>query len=277
MKLTGEVALVTGGTKGIGEGIVGQFAWEGARVAFTGRDAAAGARVERRISTVGGSVTFLACDAGNPDEVRAAVDATVATYGKLTILVNNVTPSDMLRDHAGDAPVTDIDPDAYRRILAVGFDSMTWACSRAIPHMVEAGHGAIVNISSAVAVQGTHGLFAYTAAKGAMNAVTRQIAVDFGRAGIRCNGIVVGPVEKPGAEQNPSVYDDPDVRAAFMRLVCTPRLGLPRDIARAAVFLASEDAEFVTGSLLTVDGGMTARQFHPDVTDVRALRPSPSR
>ena len=268
MRLAGEIALVTGGNKGIGEGIVERFAREGARVAFTGRDAQAGARVERRIRDCGGDVMFVACDAGDADEVSSAVDAVVAAYGALTVLVNNVTPSDMLRDGSGDAPVTDIAPDAYRRILAVGFDSLTWACRRAIPNMVTAGHGAIVNISSAVATQGTLGLFAYTAAKGAMNAVTRQIAVDFGHHRVRCNAIVVGPVTKPGVGQNPQAYDDPAIRAAFLRLLCTPRLGLPSDIANAALYLASSEAEYVTGSLLTVDGGLTARQHHPDITNV---------
>ena len=270
MRLAGEVALVTGGTKGIGHGIVERFASEGARVAFTGRDAAAGARVEQRIRDTGGDVTFVPCDAGDANQVKAAVDTVVAAYGVLTILINNVTPSDMLRAHTGDASVTDIHPDAYSRIMAVGFDSMTWACNRAIEHMAAAEHGSIVNISSAVSVMGSQGLFAYTAAKGAMNAVTRQIAVDFGSKGIRCNAIVVGPVEKPGEGQNASAYDNPGVRAAFLRLVCTPRIGLPSDIANAALYLASSEAEYVTGTLLTVDGGLTARQHHPDITSVEA-------
>jgi 3-oxoacyl-[acyl-carrier protein] reductase len=267
-RLGGEVALVTGGNRGIGEGIVRRLAEEGARVVFTGRALDAGARVEELVRASGGDALFVRADIAEPDDVRRAVDLAVSSYGSLTVLVNNATPSDMLRKGGGDAPVADISLAAYRRIMAVGFDGMVWACKYAIPPMRAAGHGSIVNISSAVSTNGTEGLFAYTAAKGAMNAVTRQMAVDYGREGIRCNTIVVGPVDKPGEGQNATAYDDPAVRSAFEQLLCVNRLGQPSDIANATVYLASREAEFVTGATLPVDGGLTARQAMPNITKV---------
>lgn len=267
-RLDGEVALITGGNRGIGEGIVQRFAEEGSRVVFTGRAREAGARVEAAVRASGGDATFMAADIAEAEDVRRLVDFAVATYGTLTVLVNNATPSDMLRKGGGDAPVGDIDVAAYRRIMAVGFDGMVWACKHAIAPMLSAGHGSIVNISSAVSMNGAEGLFAYTAAKGAMNAVSRQIAVDYGRKNIRCNTIVVGPVDKPGDGQNASAYQDPAVRAAFGELLCVNRLGRPSDIASAAVFLASSEAGFVTGAALPVDGGLTARQPMPNITTV---------
>lgn len=267
MRLAGKAAIVTGGTRGIGEGIVKEFAAEGCKVIFTGRSAEQGKRVEGDVRAAGGTALFVPCDSADPDGLRLPVDRAVTDFGRLDILINNVVPSDMLRAGGGEGSATVLDPAVFRRIMAVGFESLFWACRHTIPVMDRSGGGSIVNISSAVSVLGTEGMFAYTASKGAMNAVTRQLAVDYAPQHIRCNAIVVGPVEKPGEGQNPSVYDDPAVKRAFETLILT-RLGRPRDIAYAALYLASDEAEFVTGSSLTVDGGLTIRSHHPNVTEV---------
>ncbi|MGE0384969.1 MAG: SDR family NAD(P)-dependent oxidoreductase [Gammaproteobacteria bacterium] len=266
MRLDGKVALVSGGTRGIGAGIVMRLAEEGARVAFTGRDAEQGARVEAAVARAGGAACFIAADMGEESAVAGAVEAAVHRFGKLTTLVNNHTPSSMLQPGGGDGPVASVGEAAYRRIMRVGFDGVRWAIAQAIPHLRRAGGGAIVNISSAVSVRGSPGLFAYTAAKGAMNAVTAQVAVDCAEDNIRCNGIIVGPIVKEGPGQNPSAFDRQEVRAAFRRMVLRPRLGEPRDVANAVLFLVSDEADYVTGVLLPVDGGMLCWQGAPDIT-----------
>jgi NAD(P)-dependent dehydrogenase (short-subunit alcohol dehydrogenase family) len=264
MRLAGKVALVTGGTRGIGAAIVQRLAEEGARVSFTGRDRQRGDAVEDLIRSGGGDVRFVPADSTDDDEVRRAVERTVETSGMLTTLVNNAAPTDLTGAGGHDGPVATMPVDGYRDIVRAGLDGLVFACRHAIPAIAESGGGSIVNISSGTSLRGMPGVFAYTATKGAMDAVTRQMAVDYAKSNIRVNGVVVGSVDKsgePGARLGSLA--NPRIRKALEGMHLT-RLGRPRDIANAVLFLASDEAAFITGALLTVDGGASINPNLPD-------------
>jgi NAD(P)-dependent dehydrogenase (short-subunit alcohol dehydrogenase family) len=245
MRLEGRVALVSGSTRGIGRTIAEMFAREGAAVAVTGRTVDRGEKVVKNIRDAGGDAEFFALDVGNEDSVRSVVDATVERFGKLDTLVNNAAPTDIVSTTVKTLPeLTTEEWESIMRATVTG--NVFWSCKYAIPHITAAGGGSIVNISSAQAVIGLTGFSAYGAAKGAMNALTPILAVENAPNKIRVNTIVVGRVISHKA--------DTGVGVGGGHLV---RLGIPEDIAYIAVWLASEESGFVTGTLVTADGGFT--------------------
>lgn len=262
-RLDGHVAIVTGSTRGIGSATAERFAAEGAAVVVTGRSVEAGRDVERSIRAAGGEATFVPTDLAVEDDVVAMVRTATERYGKVTILVNNAAPTELMGPGRLDRRVTDLTNEGWDAILRVGLTAVIWACKYAIPEMARAGGGAVVNISSAASILGTPGLDTYTCIKGALNALTRSLAVEYAPDGIRVNGIVSGMVlTSEGAHK---MMDDPVIGGATKAMHLT-RLGLPADIANAALFLASDEAAFVTGALLPVDGGVTARMPVPDIS-----------
>jgi NAD(P)-dependent dehydrogenase (short-subunit alcohol dehydrogenase family) len=248
-RLAGEVALVTGSTSGLGREIASVFAAEGARVTVTGRDRDRGADVVARITATGGEAAFVAADLREDGACEALVRATVERHGRLTVLVNNAVAS----VDARDAPVAAVSAADWELIVRVNLTAVALLCRAAIPEMVKAGRGAIVNISSRAAERGTPGLAAYTASKGGMNALTRSIAVDYAKDDIRCNTVSPGYVlhERRDAD----LGEERRQRLEGMHLT---RLGTARDVALAALYLASTESAFVTGINLPVDGGSTA-------------------
>ncbi len=265
-RLEGKVALVTGSTRGIGRATAARFAAEGASVIVTGRTEEAGCLVEKEIREAGGEATFVRTDLAQEEQVRAAVEAAVERYGKLHVLVNNAAPTDLMGPGRLDRSVVEITDDAWDAILRVALKAVVWACRHAIPRIAEAGGGAVVNISSAASVLGVAGLDAYTAAKGAMNALTRSMAVEFAPQNIRVNGIVSGMVlTSEGAHK---MMADP-VLGPATRAIHLTRLGLPEDLAAAALFLASDEAAFITGANIPVDGGVTAKMNVPNISAAR--------
>jgi len=263
VRLEGHVALVTGSTRGIGRAIAIRFAQEGASVIVTGRSRDEGAQVEQTIRDGGGRATYVATDLAREADVVAAVEAAVERYEKLTILVNNAAPTELMGPGRLDRQVTELTNEGWDAIVLVGLKAVVWACKHAIPRMVDAGGGAIVNISSAASILGTPGLDAYTAIKGALNTLTRSMAVEYAADNIRSNAIVSGMVlTSEGAFK---LMDDPVIGGATRAMHLT-RLGVPDDIANAALFLASDEAAFVTGALLPVDGGVTCRMPVPDIS-----------
>jgi NAD(P)-dependent dehydrogenase (short-subunit alcohol dehydrogenase family) len=263
VRLAGKVALVTGSTRGIGRATAVRFAREGACVVVTGRTEEAGEQVEREIRDAGGQATYLRTDLAREDDIVRAVRCAVDRYGSLTTLVNNAAPTELMGPGRLDRRVTELENDAWDAIMLVALKAVVWACKHAIPAMVEAGGGAIVNISSAASLLGTPGLDTYTAAKGALNTLTRSMAVEYAADNIRSNCIVSGMVlSSPGAV---TMMDDPVIGAATKAMHLT-RLGVPDDIANAALFLASDEAAFVTGAVIPVDGGVTARMPVPDIS-----------
>jgi 3-oxoacyl-[acyl-carrier protein] reductase len=263
MRLADKVALVTGSTRGIGRAIAVRFAREGAAVVVTGRTEDAGRDVEQEIRAAGGDAIYVRTDMAVEDDVVAAVRAAVDTYGKLTTLVNNAAPTELMGPGRLDRRVTELTNEGWDSIMLVALKAVVWACKYSIPEMATAGGGAIVNISSAASMLGTPGLDTYTAAKGALNTLTRSMAVEYAEDNVRVNCIVSGMVlTSEGAFQ---MMEDPVIGGATKAMHLT-RLGLPDDIANAALFLASDEAAFVTGAILPVDGGVTARMPVPDIS-----------
>jgi NAD(P)-dependent dehydrogenase (short-subunit alcohol dehydrogenase family) len=243
-RLTGEIALVTGSTAGIGKAIATRFAVEGARVVVTGRDAERGETV---VAACGVNATFVGADLSQPDAADALVASTVERFGGLTILVNNAATAEP------DGPVASLDDERWRAILEVDLLAPARLCRAAMPHLRASGHGSIVNISSRVATRASRGLAAYTAAKGALEALTRSIAVDEAPNGVRCNAISPGYVINERRDAN--ITDEERARREAMHLI---GLGDADDVAYAAVYLASTESKWLTGTVLPLDGGSSA-------------------
>jgi NAD(P)-dependent dehydrogenase (short-subunit alcohol dehydrogenase family) len=232
-------------------------------VIVTGRSEEEGSEVERQIRDAGGSATYVRTDLAKEDDVRAMVKAAVDGYGKLTTLVNNAAPTELMGPGRMDRRVTELENDAWDSIMLVALKAVVWTCKYSIPEMIDAGGGAIVNISSAASILGTPGLDTYTAAKGALNTLTRSMAVEYAPDNIRSNCIVSGMVlTSEGAFK---MMEDPVIGGATKAMHLT-RLGVPDDIAYAATYLASDESAFVTGAIIPVDGGVTARMPVPDIS-----------
>jgi NAD(P)-dependent dehydrogenase (short-subunit alcohol dehydrogenase family) len=241
-RLDGKVAFISGSTRGIGRTMAEMFAAEGARVIVSGRSVDKGEKTAARIRDAGGDATFVPLDVTDEDSVRSAIAATVDRYGTLTTLVNNAATTDIVNQNM--KPLTEYTTEEWNHILTGTLTgNVFWACKYGIPHLIEAGGGSIVNISSGAAIFGSAGLAAYSAAKGGMNALTRSIAVDYAPQKIRCNVIVVGRVVSHAKDRGPEVPG------------LLTRVGQPSDIAYAALWLAADESEFVTGSEIVADGG----------------------
>ena len=269
MRLTGKVALVTGATQGIGTVIVERLAEEGARVTFTGRRAEVGASVQAALRAKGHDVTFIQGDVSIEKQVKAAVAQTVQTYGGLDILVNNAAATDIAGAGREDTHVAELETAVWEQTFRVAATGSFWMTKYAIPHMRKAGGGSIINITAASSTRAITGRPSYQASKGAVNALTRQVAIDYAPENIRCNAVVVGFINTGEADMQ-QLLSNPAFNAEIRRTIPMPRLGDPRDIANAVLFYGSDESAYVTGTMLAVDGGMTNRLGIPD-TSSKAL------
>jgi NAD(P)-dependent dehydrogenase (short-subunit alcohol dehydrogenase family) len=242
-RLQGRAAFVTGAARGIGRGIALALAREGATVAIVDIDAAAVAAVAAEAS---GRGVALVCDVSNRKAVFEAMDRFVKQAGGLDIAVNNAV-------YFHYAPLPEMPEDVIHRMLDVGLKGVFWVTQAATPHLVARGGGCIVNLSSAAVSFGIKNAAVYTSLKGAIDAFTRQQAVELGPHAIRVNAVAPGPVETPGAS---SVIDAAGWEARRAR---TPirRLATADEVGAAVVYLASDDARSVTGITLKIDGGIT--------------------
>lgn len=263
LRLGGKVALVTGGTRGIGRGIVEMLAAEGASVGFTGRSAEAGRAVEGGVIASGGRARFIPADNGVEQDIARAIAATVDEFGPLTTLVNNAVASDVGAT-GKDSHVDEIDNLTFEDIMRVALMGTVWTGRYAIPEMRKAGNGSIINISASSSKSALPHRPAYHAAKGAINALTRQLAADYGKENIRANAIIVGFIYT-GTPTMTAILENPTYRAAFEKSVMVPRLGEPADIAAGVVYLASDESKYVTGTELTIDGGALCHQALPEL------------
>ncbi|WP_433267769.1 3-oxoacyl-ACP reductase [Micromonospora vinacea] len=251
-RLQDRVAVVTGAGSGIGLATVRRFAAEGARVVCVDIDAAAGARAAEEC---GGE--FVATDVADESAVRELFDGVADRHGRVDVAFNNagISPPD-------DDSILDTGLDAWERVLRVNTTSVYLCCKYAIPHMRRQGKGSIINTASFVALMGAAtSQIAYTASKGGVLAMTRELGVQFAREGIRVNALCPGPVATPLLLE--LFAADPE-RAA-RRLVHVPmgRFGQPEEIAAAVAFLASDDASFMTAAQFVVDGGITGAYVTP--------------
>ena len=250
VRLEGEIALVTGSTSGIGKAIATAFAAEGARVVVTGRDPDRGAAAVAAITGAGGEAAFHGADLSDEAACAQLVSAAAERFGGLTVLVNNAVGSTV---DETDGPVAQMTSSSWEASLRVNLTAPMWLARAAIPHMIEVGHGSIVNISSRAAERASPGLAAYIASKGGLNALTRSIAVDYAARGVRCNTISPGYVLNERRDADLS-----DERRARLEGMHLTRLGEAGDVALAAVYLAGRESEFVTGVNLPLDGGGSA-------------------
>jgi NAD(P)-dependent dehydrogenase (short-subunit alcohol dehydrogenase family) len=252
MRMRGKVALVTGSTRGIGRAIAEMFAAEGAKVVVTGRTTELGREVASSIIESGGEALYVPTDIEKEADVKAAVAATVGEFGELTVLVNNAMTTELLMSGV-DGTVTELTTKRWDRLMLGTLTGMFWACKYAIPKMTDAGGGSIVNISTIATTTAMAGIDAHAAGKAGMNALTRNIALEYSEQRIRSNAILTGLVDHGVSE---GLAEESPLVSQLGPLHLT-RLGRPDDIAYAATYLASEEAAFVTGTFLTVDGGLT--------------------
>jgi NAD(P)-dependent dehydrogenase (short-subunit alcohol dehydrogenase family) len=270
-RLAGKVAVVTGSSRGIGRGIAERLATEGAKVVINGRHAETLDPVAMALRAAGAEVLAVAADVGIRAQVDRLFEETVAGFGGVDILVNNAASTDQ------KAHILEMDEDHWDTVLRASLKSVYLCAHRAANLMVDQGHpGSIISISSFGAARAHRCLAAYDASKGGLEAFTRAIAVDLAPFGIRAN--VVGP----GAIQT-ETHDRRGLEAARHRAATVPlgRAGFPADIAGAVAFLASEDAGYITGQVLYVDGGMLAQLRSPQTDcglppSVQARRRRPS-
>ena len=249
MRLTGKVAIVSGAASGMGAATARRFGKEGASVVVADMLEAEGKAVADSIVKAGGKAMFMLLDVTDEAAWKKAADATVAAYGKLDILVNNAGIS-------GSATNDMLNSELWYRVMAVNSTGVFLGTAAAVPHMQKNGGGSIVNLSSISGVVGqTMVHMSYNASKGAVRTMTKSTAVQFGKDNIRCNSVHPGlmpPMRTSGATA------DPVVREKMLKSVPMGRNGEVDEVANAILFLASDEASYVTGTELYVDGGYLA-------------------
>lgn len=245
IELTGKVAVVTGAARGIGEGTARRLAASGARVLVADIQDERGQAVAASIP----GASYVHADVGDPAQVQQMIEAAVERYGRLDILINNA-------HFEVQGPATEISADDWDRSYAVLVRAPFLGAKYAIPHMRRSGGGCIINIASVLGHHPTERYVTYTSAKAAVVQLSRQLAVDYGPDGIRVNTITPGSINT-----NPRYAASPNRESLSAKLAPLRREGVPADIANAICFLVSDQASFITGAELVVDGGITVPFF----------------
>ena len=256
MRLEGKVALITGGGSGMGRVASELFASEGASVVLTDVNDDDGNAVAQAIVSAGGSAAYSHADVSIETDAEAMVRATVDRFGRLDVLYNNAGV--MLPE---DGSVHATDEKIWDTTLSVNVKGVAFGCKYGVLAMLDGGGGSIINVASFVAWMGAAtSQTAYTASKGAVLAMTREIAVEYARKGVRCNALCPGPIETPMLL---ALLSDEERKQRRFVHIPMGRLGQAEELAKAALFLASDDSSYMTGSSLIVDGGITAAYVTP--------------
>jgi NAD(P)-dependent dehydrogenase (short-subunit alcohol dehydrogenase family) len=262
-KLEGRVAIVTGSGANIGEACAKALAAEGAAVVIADINIQGANRVAQEIQASGGDAFPHHVDLRSEESIAALVAATLYHFGRIDILHNNAAdtrPAQM----SADGPISELAATVWDSAFEVNARGTMLMTKHCLPAMIRAGGGSIINTSSGVSILGDIFAPAYSASKGAINSLTRNIATQYGRQKIRCNAILPGLILTPLSRS----FLPPEQLAMLEKHTLLPRLGEPEDIARAVVFLAADDSSFVTGQLLGVDGGIATHQpFVGDILD----------
>jgi NAD(P)-dependent dehydrogenase (short-subunit alcohol dehydrogenase family) len=257
MRLQDKVALITGAASGIGRSASLLFAREGAKVAVVDLSEAKGQEVVDAVKAEGGEAIFVRADVSKAADCQAMVAKTEAAFGRLDILFNNAGVFE-----ADDGSVLDTSEEVWDRVIDINLKGVFLGCKYGIPALLRAGGGVIINTASFVALLGAAvPQIAYTASKGGVLSMTREIAVEFARRNIRANALCPGPVETPLLAE---LLADPARRQRRLVHIPMGRFAQADDIAAAALFLASDDSRYMTGMAFTVDGGITAAYITPE-------------
>jgi len=248
MRLCGKVAIVTGGGSGIGRATSRLFAREGARVVIADYDGTSAAAAADEIRAEGGVALSVVTDVSDAEQVAHMVRSAWDAYGRIDILFNNAGV-------LASGSVLDTDVATWQRVMNINLTGV-FLCSKAVlPHMIDAGGGSIINMSSSTGAHDANAnAAAYVASKGGVTLLTRCMAIDHAKAHVRVNAIAPGPTDTPMLRRALT----PDALAAFAATFPMGRLGQPEELAQVALFLASDDASFVTGAVFCADGGQTA-------------------
>ena len=267
-RLSGEIAIVTGGGQGIGAAISSRFAAEGARVVIAQRTSETGETQAKAICDAGGRAVAISTDVTERGDIDALVAGTVEAFGPPSILVNN----------AGIAVYDDpleLDQEQWDRCFSVDLDAAWWISQAVLPHMLAAARGSIINIASSHSFQIIPGCFPYPVAKHGLIGLTRALAAEYGARGVRINAICPGYIETPSLEAYFESF--PDAAAERTRvggLHVMARVGRPEEVAGPALFLASDESSFICGEALVVDGGLTTVTNGHGIPFVRGQGPS---
>ena len=251
-RLEGKVAIITGAASGIGRATALLFSEEGAKVVVCDVDAERGVKVRDEIVERGGDAIFVRADVTKAEDVRRLVKETVKKYGRIDVLVNNA-------GIASIGTVLDVPEEEWDRVLAVNLKGPFLCSKYVVPEMIKAGGGVIVNVASVLGLVGSRGEAAYCASKGGLVALTRAMALDFAEHNIRVNCVCPGSVETPMREHVLAKKAKKESRSTGEAEIPLGRVARPEEIARAILFLASDDSSYATGSILVVDGGWMAQ------------------
>jgi NAD(P)-dependent dehydrogenase (short-subunit alcohol dehydrogenase family) len=256
-RVKGKVAIVTGSASGIGQATAELLAAEGASVVVADLNAEGAEAAAVKIRAAGGIAVSQPTDVSNEDDIRRMIARAVDEFGGLHILHNNAAMT-AGHEHANDMDLLTMSVEYWDRSFSVNLRGAMLAAKHGIPAMIASGGGAIVNTSSNQSLAGDLSQFAYSAAKAGINALTRSIATTYGRKGIRCNTVSPGHIETDANKASVS----PEMSAEIVSHNLVPRAGRAEDLARAVLYLVSEESSFVTGQLLSIDGGQMAHLPH---------------
>jgi meso-butanediol dehydrogenase/(S,S)-butanediol dehydrogenase/diacetyl reductase len=254
MRFQGRTAVITGGASGIGAASARRFHREGASVVIADVDDARGTALAAEL---GARAVYHKTDVADWSAVDALMTAAIDAFGRIDILFNNAGVGSF-------AETPDLPVEQWRRVLAIDLDAVFYGSKAAIPHMRKVGGGAIINTASASGMAGDYGFAAYNAAKGGVINYTRACAIDHARENIRVNAVCPGPVETPIFM---GITEIPGLPEAWRKTVPAGRFAKAEEIAAVVAFLASDDASYVTGAIVPVDGGLTAHTGQPRISD----------